>query len=218
MLLIFLLLAVVWLYFCVQLLYTRRRKIVQRSPPMRSQALLQRLEKVRGWMDKPLVAGEGRKGNSKQFKIDGEAIAFARLYALARQNSSSLSLPAFCEQVCNYLPNMRSMLLTLSQRISLEGSQRAFEWFEKQFPERHMFIHQLCVFLQTADQLPDPVAYIDQSSQMLDKISRDHYERRRKAIAPFVNILNTIPAALVFFMVLLLILKYMAITRSQITY
>ena len=213
LLICFIALGAIWLYFCFHLAF----KKVQRSPPLHSRMLKQRLQKWRSLMNRP-ISREGGMGRGPQYKRDGEAIAFVRLYALARQNKSSVSLPAFCEQVAPFLPHLRQMLLSFSQRISLEGSVRAFEWLEKQFPERHLFIHQLCTFLQTADQLPDPTDFIDQNTQMLDRISRDHYESRRKAIAPFLNTLNAIPAALVFFMVLLLVLKFMAITRSQIYY
>lgn len=146
-------------------------------------------------------------------KRDGELIAFVRLYELSQHRRMQLS--SFCEYAATYLPLLRSDLLQFAQRLTLDGADKAFQWLQSRFPHDHPFAQHVITYLQTSQAGSDSHT---RNSLFLEKLSRDFYERRKKANAPLFNLLNTMPSFLVFFMILLLLMKYMGIVMSGISF
>jgi hypothetical protein len=151
-----------------------------------------------------------------ELERDGELIALIRLYGILRRRKG-MQFAAFVEQAAKYLPALRLDLLSFSQRLTLEGTEKAFLWLESRFPAHHAFVHHVCSLIQAAEQEDEPGLLVGQNSPFLEKMSRDHYERRRKAFSPWINVLNTVPSFLVFLMILMLILQYIGIAKSQIS-
>jgi hypothetical protein len=152
-------------------------------------------------------------------KRDSEWIAFLRLYENNHRNKQrSLQFSAFCEQIAPYLPHLRHDLLVLSQRVTVDGMEKAFEWLESRFPVHHPFIHEVFAIVQTTERLgsEEAVRFLYENSRVLTKLSSDQYERRWKTIGQWLNVLNTVPSMATFLMMVVLILLYVSMIKSQV--
>jgi len=147
---------------------------------------------------------------------DGEWMVFLRLYENNRRNPHrSLQFSAFCEQVGPYLPMLRHDLLMLSQRVTVSGLEKAFEWLEERFPAHH----EVFAIIQTTERLgnAEAVRFLHENSRVLTKLSSDRYERRWKAVGQWLNLLNTLPSMATFLTMLVLVLLYVTMIKSQVT-
>lgn len=149
-------------------------------------------------------------------KRDGELIAFIRLYEMSQHRRMQLS--SFCDYAATYLPLLRSDLLQFSQRLTLDGADKAFQWLQSRFPNDHPFAQHVMTYLQTSQAVQVNSDSHSRNSQFLEKLSRDFYERRKKANAPLFNLLNMLPSFLVFFMILLLLISYMGIVMEGMSF
>jgi hypothetical protein len=146
-------------------------------------------------------------------KRDGELIAFIRLYEMSQHRRMQLS--SFCEYAAIYLPLLRSDLLQFSQRLTLDGADQAFQWLQSRFPNDHPFAQHVFTYLQTSQTAQAKESSTHSGNRLfLEKLSRDFYERRKKANAPLFNLVNMLPSFLVFFMILLLLISYMGIVME----
>lgn len=150
----------------------------------------------------------------QELKRDGELIVFIRLYDLSQHRQ--MQLPAFCEYAAAYLPMLRADLLHFAHRLTLDGAEKAFIWFQSRFPNHHPFAQHAITYLQTS-QTADSDSN-RRNSLFLEKLSRNFYERRKKTNAPFFNLLNSLPSFLAFFMILLLLIMYMGIVRDGMVF
>ena len=153
------------------------------------------------------------KGSS--LERDGEIIAFCRLYELTKAKRN-LQLSVFSENVAHHFPHIRSDLLHFSQMLTTSGSE-AYSWLERRFP-KSPFIRNICVFLQTAESLSDPSQFLKQNAVMLEKLSADHYKRRKDYLSPIFTAINNIPTMLVFLTVILMMIRYMNLIQTSILY
>lgn len=153
----------------------------------------------------------------QELKRDGELIAFIRLYEMSQHRRMQLS--SFCEYAATYLPLLRSDLLQFSQRLTLDGADKAFIWLQSRFPNDHPFAQHVFTYMQTSQtaQAKDSDSH-SRISLFLEKLSRDFYERRKKANAPLFNLLNTLPSFLIFFMILMLLITYMGIVMDGMSF
>lgn len=147
------------------------------------------------------------KKRRDELERDGELIAFARLFEMGRGKTS---LPVFCEQVSGYFPALRTDLLELSRRLTAEGPDRAFAWFESRFPEHHEFVHHVTLLLRQPKDAREV-------SGFLEKLSRSHFERRWKMVGPWLSVLNTVPSFAVMVMIVMLVIQYITIIKEQIS-
>lgn len=148
----------------------------------------------------------------QELKRDGELIAFIRLYEMSQHRRMQLS--SFCEYAAAYLPLLHSDLLQFSQRLTLDGSDKAFIWLQSRYPNDHPFAQHVITYLQTSQTVDSHT----KNSIFLEKLSKDYYDRRKKANAPLFNLLNSLPSFLVFFMILMLLMQYMGIVMDGMSF
>lgn len=144
-------------------------------------------------------------------KRDGELIAFARLYEL-QQRTKKVQLPTFCRHSAEFLPLLSGDLILFAQQLTTEGS-KAFKWFENRFPPNHLFLHKLLNAIQSIENGAEDHSL----GHFIEKVSQDHYLKRKKAIAPILNTLMSLPSALVIFMIVVLLMQYISITTNNIS-
>ena len=147
------------------------------------------------------------KKRREELERDGELIAFVRLFEMGRGRTS---LPVFCVQVSGYFSALRTDLLELSRRLTAEGQDRAFAWFESRFPKRHEYIHHVTLLLRQPQETREV-------SGFLEKLSRSHFERRWKLIGPWLSVMNVVPSFVVMVMVVMLVVQYVTIVKNQIS-
>ena len=141
-----------------------------------------------------------------ELERDGELIALVRLFEMEKGRTS---LSVFCEQAAGYFPGLRTDLLELSRRLTAEGPDRAFGWFESRFPERPEFIRHVTLLLRQPQKAHE-------ISGFLEKLSRGHFERRWKLIGPWLSVLNAVPSFAVMVMIVTLVIQYVMIVKEQI--
>lgn len=149
-------------------------------------------------------------------KRGGEWIVFLRLYENNRRNKHrSLQFSAFCEQAAPYLPMLRHDLLILSQRVTVGGLEKAFEWLESRFPDHH----EVFAIIQTTERLgaEEAVRFLSENNRVLTKLSSDQYERRWKTVGQWLNMLNTVPSMATFLMMVVLVMLYVTLIKSQVS-
>lgn len=148
-------------------------------------------------------------------KRDGELIAFCRLYELTK-SKRTIQLSLFAENVAQFFPAIKTDLLHFSQLLTTTGTD-AYNWLERRFP-KSKFIRNVCAFLQTAESLEDPSQFLKQNAAILEKLSADHFRRRKDFQTPYLTALNSIPMMFVVFMIILILIQYMNNIQQSIQY
>ncbi|MVP02127.1 hypothetical protein [Paenibacillus lutrae] len=167
-----------------------------------------------GWLLKKLH-------ERRMIRKDGELISFLRLYENNRMKKSAhVQFWAFCNQVSSHFQYLEKEILILGQRTNEESLENGLTWLVQQFPEDHLFISDVRTIILTTEGLDSESAvhFLKEQGKIITKISSDQYLRRWGFIGDIANVFNALPSALTFLMMIVLIMLYVNIIRTNLTW
>ncbi|MBJ6360495.1 hypothetical protein ACFOQM_04100 [Paenibacillus sp. GCM10012307] len=168
------------------------------------------------WFNGPEKIPKVTYNKKQQAERDGQLIAFCRLYEQTRRKRS-IQLSYYANLVAEHFPLLETDLRNFSQLLTTSGKE-AYTWLQGRFPKRHLFIRQVCIFLETAESLKDPSDYLKKNAEMLEKLSADRFKTRSEMEKEKIKAFNNIPMMLMFLMVILLLLEYTKVVSKNIQY